>query len=291
MLSLWRYICIIMIIATHGILASAGGVILPLLDTYPNAAAAYSLRLLRTAYTGSTIRVRRSSDNTEQDIGFVNNELDTSSLTSFCGSGDGFVTTWYDQSGNGYNATQSTASQQPQIVSSGSVILENTKPTLQFDGSNDFFVNNSINITQPITKFTIAKNTDNSKAGVFTDSNNTTNRFVLYSGGDRDQNGNFVSSYDNTGTSLTISNNVNRNLFYELANSGSNALAINGNTAVTGNNGTNGMDKLSIGNIRNSVVGGYYLTGNFQELIIYASNQSSNRTGISNNINTYYGIY
>jgi hypothetical protein len=50
-----------------------------LLDDYPNAAAAYSLRLLRTAYTGDAIRVRRASDNTEQDIGFVN-ELDTAAL-------------------------------------------------------------------------------------------------------------------------------------------------------------------------------------------------------------------
>ena len=42
-----------------------------LLDVYPNAAAAYSLRLLREAYSGSAIRVRRSSDSAEQDIGFT----------------------------------------------------------------------------------------------------------------------------------------------------------------------------------------------------------------------------
>jgi hypothetical protein len=42
----------------------------PLLDTYSGAAAAYSLRLLDSSYVGSAIRVRRSSDNTEQDIGF-----------------------------------------------------------------------------------------------------------------------------------------------------------------------------------------------------------------------------
>jgi hypothetical protein len=38
----------------------------PLLDTYSGAAAAYSLRLLRSAYTGDAIRVRRASDNTER---------------------------------------------------------------------------------------------------------------------------------------------------------------------------------------------------------------------------------
>ena len=121
-----------MILATHGIVGSQIVQFTGLLDDYSGAAAAYSLRLLSSTYTGDAIRVRRSSDNTEQDIGFVNNELDTSTLTTFCSGTDGFVKTWYDQSGNGYDATQTTAASQPQIVSSGSVILNNSKPSIQF---------------------------------------------------------------------------------------------------------------------------------------------------------------
>jgi hypothetical protein len=279
-----------MILSTHGIIGSSIGQVSTLLDLYPNAAAAYSLRLLRKDYTGNAIRVRRSSDNTEQDIGFVNNVLDTSSLTSFCGVGNGFVTTWYDQSGNAFNATQSTAGNQPQIVSSGSIINEGSKPTLRFDGNNDWLINSTINISQPITRFTIAKSTNSTTAGTFLDSN-TTNRFVLYKGGGGDNNGNFATSYSNLGISLTTTSNSNRNLFYELANTGSNEFAINGNSATTGNNGTNGINQLSIGNIRLNLVIQYLLLGNIQEIIIYASNQSSNRTGIETNINTYYGIY
>jgi hypothetical protein len=56
-----------------------------LLDDYPNATVAYSLRKLRTAYTGAAIRVRRSSDNAEQDINFVSGDLDTQSLLDFVG--------------------------------------------------------------------------------------------------------------------------------------------------------------------------------------------------------------
>jgi hypothetical protein len=56
---------------------SAGGL---LLNDYPNAAVAYSLRLLRSAYTGDAIRVRRASDNDELEIAFVNNVLDTATL-------------------------------------------------------------------------------------------------------------------------------------------------------------------------------------------------------------------
>ena len=100
-------------------------------------AAAYSLSQLLTTYTGDAIRVRRSSDNAEADIGFDGTDLDTSSLTSFCSGTDGFVTTWYDQSGNANNATQGTAANQPKIVSSGSVITVNGYQVIQYDGSND----------------------------------------------------------------------------------------------------------------------------------------------------------
>ncbi len=49
-----------------------------LIDDISNTpAGAYGLRKLSSSYTGSAIRVRRSSDNTEQDIGFTNNELST----------------------------------------------------------------------------------------------------------------------------------------------------------------------------------------------------------------------
>jgi hypothetical protein len=61
------------------------GLIGLLLDKYPNAAVAYSLRKLRNSYTGAAIRVRRSRDNAEQDINFVGGDLDTQSLLDFVG--------------------------------------------------------------------------------------------------------------------------------------------------------------------------------------------------------------
>ena len=51
---------------------------------------------------------------------------------------DGFVTTWYDQSGNGRNATQTTAGNQPRIVNSGALEALNGKPEIRFDGVNDY---------------------------------------------------------------------------------------------------------------------------------------------------------
>lgn len=102
------------------------------LDTL-SAAAAYSTRRLRTAYTGPCMRVRRSTDNAEQDIGLTAaGDLDTVALLAFVGAGDGFVTTWHDQSGNARDAVQATAASQPRIVNAGVVETEGGRPSPQF---------------------------------------------------------------------------------------------------------------------------------------------------------------
>lgn len=100
-------------------------------------ARAYSLRLAVTGYAGSAVQVRRSSDNTLQDIGFSSGALDTASLLTFCGAGDGFIATWYDQSGNGLHLTQATTTTQPKLVSAGVVITSSGKPAATFDGVDD----------------------------------------------------------------------------------------------------------------------------------------------------------
>ncbi|TAF98378.1 MAG: hypothetical protein EAZ47_00450, partial [Bacteroidetes bacterium] len=86
------------------------------------------------------IQVRRSSDNTTQNIGFSGNDLDTASLKTFVGVGDGFVTIWYDQSGNARNLTQIITARQPSIVNSGNIFRRNTKPTVYFDNADDGMV-------------------------------------------------------------------------------------------------------------------------------------------------------
>lgn len=94
-----------------------------LLDTYPSSSAAYSFFKLRSAYAGFCIRIRRSSDNAELNIGFIGWRLDTDSILAFVGAGNGFIVTFYDQSGSSFNYTQATAGLQPQIVVSGAIVL------------------------------------------------------------------------------------------------------------------------------------------------------------------------
>jgi hypothetical protein len=106
---------------------------------------ALGLRRLRTIYTGPAIKVRRSTDDVEQDFGFtVNGDLDTASIKTFIGASTGFVSAWYDQSVNGRMFDQTgtmhnsiTNNMQPVIITAGVVNRLNGKPTINFDGSND----------------------------------------------------------------------------------------------------------------------------------------------------------
>jgi len=103
-------------------------------DDTPSIVAAYGMRRLRSAYSGNLLRLRRSSDNAESDFGYVaNGDLDTASIAIWLGVSNGFVTTWYDQSGNARNLVQTTTDNQPLYVESG----QNSKPILRLDGIND----------------------------------------------------------------------------------------------------------------------------------------------------------
>ncbi len=102
-----------------------------------NSAAAYSLRLLSSTYTGPAIQVRRSNDDATMDIGFTNNgNLDQTALLNFVGYYNGFISIWYDQSGFGRDAEQLDYNQQPRLVENGVIETKNGKPTIYFDSKN-----------------------------------------------------------------------------------------------------------------------------------------------------------
>jgi len=106
------------------------------LDAYTtNLTVAWSLsRRLLSSYTGPLIRIRRSSDSTEQNIGATAlGDLDTAAITSFVGSNSAFVRTVYHQNG-GANLEQATAASQPRIVNAGTLETVNGKPACLFSG-------------------------------------------------------------------------------------------------------------------------------------------------------------
>jgi hypothetical protein len=261
-----------------------------LLDLYPSAAVAYSVRKLRTAYTGNSIRVRRSSDNAEQDIGFSGNNLDTSALTTFCSGTNGFVTTWYDQSGNANNATQTTAANQPQIVSSGSVLtltgIGSARPILSFDGTNDTFNITPITLGQ-FASFYPYKKTASADVSIWMANNGVTgNPYtpVIYQNlGTYIQN-NSVNQYSNLAY-----NNTNYVLISGSYSGSVGSIQIN-NSNIALNLGTATSTGTQINNIgRRQPL--EHSKGSVPEIILYTFDNSANVSAINTNINTYYGIY
>ncbi|MGC4059169.1 MAG: hypothetical protein QM743_13785 [Chitinophagaceae bacterium] len=117
-----------------------------------SASGAYSLRKLNCNYTGKAIKIRRGTTATGTstlDIGFTSTgDLDTSAIKTFIGTSNGaYIDTWYDQSGNGKNLTQSTAANQPRIASNSGVIDRvNSKPTITFQDVSDEMYAPAINI-------------------------------------------------------------------------------------------------------------------------------------------------
>jgi hypothetical protein len=270
-----------MVLSSHGIIGSSIGQLTGvLLDDYPNAAAAYSLRKLKSAYTGSAIRVRRAVGSpSETDIGFVDNDLDVTTLESFCSGTDGFVTTWYDQSGNGYNATQTTAASQPRIVSSGTVLVDSqNKPQLQLTLNGLFNVSNLLSFTQPFSPIVVAEPTSIGSFEFIFDSTES-NRITTFSR-------NTQIPAISAGITISAINTHTRaqHLYFSIYNTTNSFLFLDSIQTISGNAGSNSYSDITLGSIFGSV-------GKASEFIFYGNNQSSNRTGIETNINDFYSIY
>jgi len=128
-----------------------------LLDQVPTItpSIAYSVRKLKRKYTGPSMRVRRNNSgaDAEADVYFDGSGVvsgnsnvivtiagggasvgDVMSFSSFYSGLNVYVKTWYDQSGNGNNAVQTTTSAQPQIVKTGVLVTENGKSSIEFAG-------------------------------------------------------------------------------------------------------------------------------------------------------------
>lgn len=133
-----------------------------------SATAAYSTRLVNSSYTGPCMRVRRASDDAEADVAFdaTYKRLTTactatitaagsSGLTigstmpfsSFYGSSSCFVTTWYDQTGNGRHAVQTGAGSQPRIVNAGSIDRLNSWPAITIQNNGQLMTYTAANMT------------------------------------------------------------------------------------------------------------------------------------------------
>ena len=293
------------------LLGCTGAAYFGILDLYGNAAAAWSVsRKLRAGYNGYAINVRRSSDNTSINVGFNGDgTLDTASMLTFCGAGDGFVATIYDQSGNGLDRTQVYPLPQSKIVSSGSLVTLNGKPAIDFSGTSAYYTagtTSSWKFLHDGTKsfISLVQNYANATNYIInTGGNSSTNVGILYLTNAASNvlrmivaygsAGNNVFSYSQTysittgtqyitGIVLDLSNATpaSRGMCY--VNGGSNAWNNSASGTPSSANSTQALGAPDSSNL---------YTGKMQEMIMWNIDQTANRTGIRDNQRTFYGTY
>jgi Alpha-L-arabinofuranosidase B, catalytic len=124
---------------------------------------------------GSALRVQRSSDSTQQDIGFAaNGQLNTTTLSTFCGVVNCSIVTWYDQSTNANNSTASSAL--PAIVNAGTTYTLNGNPAIRFGPVAHAAMAFTVSLSQPTTIATaVQANSQATNSGI-TDGNATSPR-------------------------------------------------------------------------------------------------------------------
>jgi len=262
-------------------------------------AAAYSLRSLDPALNPTVVNVRRSNDNSTSD--FTASEVSDGTLTSWVGGGnDGYVVTWYDQSGNSEDATQASSGSQPKIVNSGALVTEGGKPALSFDGTNDRSMNSSLPASSTKSVFYVKKGANLNGNSVVLSFPATTNQVCIYHFASAPYEYGFNTwagdcwGYDGGNTEF-LSHTIEMALFKngDPAVNGC-KLYINGAektlSQVKGNSANRTMaDGFRIGAGQTTSNQDY--DGTQQEIIIYSSDQSTNRVAIEDNINDHFGIY
>lgn len=258
-----------------------------LLDTYGSATVAYSLRRLSSSYSGSLIRVREDSGNTETDIGYDSNgDLDTAAIASHCGANNGFVVTWYDQSGNSNDATQSVAGEQPQIYNGSTTITDpnNGNVAMDFDGTADTLdLGSAINTTQLFFHIFVFNRASAAIRSIGLADNSSQPNAYHWASNDGIYTGMGVSSVlhdaTQTGTGDFIATS--------LRDSSDNVkIWRNGSADTTKTYADNSTSLSTIG--RRAA---QYHDGHMQELIYWNSDQESNQSGIETDLNTYWGVF
>jgi hypothetical protein len=241
-----------------------------LLAEYGGAAVAYGLRALN-GNGDNVVRVRRSSDNSEQD--FTAAEVSNGTLESFCGVGDGFVETWYDQSGNGNDATQSVAGSQPKIVSNGSLVTGG----IVFD-TGKTLAKTGLSISSPLNTFVVSTADTEHNGAILKLSNSSqqyrTSRKLL------------LQYPDLLLTDSNVYTVGEQNLQSFQFVAGTSVGFFNGTQVLSGTTAGETVTEFRLGN-----TGSFGLDGKINEAIIYNSDQSANRSGIETNINDHYNIY
>jgi len=261
-----------------------------LLDQYPGAEAAYSINQLRGGATLCMTIVRENLDTL--DVGFSGGDFDSATASAFVGSGNGYAYRLYDQTGNGNHVKRSTldTAAMARIYEGGVLQTQNGRAALNCDGSNSYGGPTVYTGTAHST-FSVV---DFSTVDVF-------EMLVAQSDAAGTTDGQVEIRRNSTSTGLQVLDglqlnstgiSINSQAVYSIIRTGSSgSLTIyhNGTSAGTGTTNTNGAQSEPLSVVSRNL--GLNLNGFFQSLIIYNSDQSSNRTAIETILNNYFSIY
>jgi uncharacterized protein YodC (DUF2158 family) len=200
---------------------------------------------------------------------------------------DGFVETWYDQSGNGNDATQLTANDQPRIVISGNLVTSsNGLPAIRVNAlAESFDLDSNIALGNFSLFYTVEHTAFGSAVSWL--SNNSGSTYMRYTPiAYNVDTGAIDNGYINLDATLATATNY---LISAIRGSGIIELSVSGSVQsnTDSNSGTLSVQKM-FQRGSNETQG---LNGYAQELIIYPTDKTANRVAIETNINDHYNIY
>ena len=201
-------------------------------------------------------------------------------------TGSGFVTTWYDQSGNN-NLTQTDTDKQPAIATNGSLVADG----LDFDGSNDSLSSSSgVNFTSSDDLSAFLVSNPDSASGqnpIVSQSDGTgTGRSFIETGSTINT---FIGGSEQNFGSASASQSIITLIYDDSANT----LDAFKNGSQSGSQKTSITAEAASGalNIGKNKAGSQFFDGKISEVIIYLSDQTDNRVALETNINSYYSIF
>jgi hypothetical protein len=295
-------------------------------DFYLDQTSGATANSARLSFTGSAIGGNNSGSNvfdgkiSEFVVYLTNREDDRKAIeaninsyySAFTPATSGFVASWYDQSGNGKTATQSSASVQPKIVDAGSLVTENGKPTIDFDGTNDFLEiessNSSFNFLHNGTScslYAVSKRIQTSSTisllgnnagngskigyGIFYYANDSLLSYIT-----RGATGAAVENLSASGQDIEVQHLIFDDIDADNSTASNRSILnisrgvdIKNNTLTNSPSTSNATHNMQIGA---SGSDGNPWYGNIQEVVIFNVSKSSNQSAIENNVTSHYSI-
>ena len=201
--------------------------------------------------------------------------------TIYTAAQNGFVNTWYDQSGNGRNATAAADTNEPEIVRAGSLLADG----ITFDGIDDFLATGQSVITQnsagSFAYFGVVNVPNDASGYLFGFADNTTGSSLIAAG-------QIISLTNIFIVSDFILKSSGENVVSTCYTGGRANHRVNGGgTSVpAGTYSFNANSDFSIGSKGNGISN--FLSGSIKEIIAYDFDQTSNRTALETNIINHY---